>query len=601
MTPRNTWLWLTLAMGLFAFIFFFERHWREPEAGPPRVLPGLDGAKVTSVSVFKETRAGGRLETRADRSNSVWQLTHPLPYPATAPAIEDLLRALEQLRAVTFLSATELRQHTNTDEEFGFDLPQASLLILQDGQRRQLLVGQHTAPGDQVFLQVVGSPGIFVADAALLKLLPASADDWRERAFVDLKQMAFDRVLVTNSGTAFVLQRGAGNLWRLAHPLPARADASNVVAALQSLERLRVSRFVTDDPRADAESYGLQPPELSLTFARGTNVVTQFHFGKSPTNDAGLVFARRLGPPGIVTVSREPLAPWRADSTSFRDRHLFTLTQPVDAIEVRGGETFTLHRQASSSWRVLPLDLPADTEFAEELIRALSAMQVVEFTKDVVTQPALAEFGLATPARQFVITSAPAGSRGPTNTVMAELAFGATKDDKMYTRRTDEDSVYAVRAAEVQRLPTAAFQFRERRLWSFSEEQVAGLTIHQSGKVRRLLRKGTNSWSLAPGSQGIINDLAVEEATHLLGELSAVVWVGVGEQHLTDWGFKADGLQITVELKSGDKLDVRFGGTAPSQFAYAATSLAGQTWVFECPPAVSEVVRAYLTIPANVP
>jgi hypothetical protein len=78
--------------------------------------------------------------------------------------------------------------------------------------------------------------------------------------------------------------------------------------------------------------------------------------------------------------------------------------------------------------------------------------------------------------------------------------------------------------------------------------------------------------------------------------LSANAWVAVGEQHLARFGFKPDGLQLTVELKSGDKLSVQFGGTAPSQLRYAATSLAGQVWIFECPPAVSELALAYLAM-----
>jgi hypothetical protein len=596
MSPRNTWLWVTLALGVFAFIFFFERHWREPESRPPRVLPELKAAAVTSIQV----RRSGQFEIRADRTNHTWQLTRPLHYPAAAPAIEDLLRALEQLQASTHLGAAELRQHTNTDEEFGFDAPQASVQILQENYRHQLLVGARTAQGDQVFLQVPGE-GIFVADAALLKLLPASANDWRDLALVDLGQTSFDRISVTNAGAAFVLQRGSDQLWRLAHPLPARADATNVQAALHSLENLRVTRFVTDDPKADAEGCGLQPPELSLTFAQGTNTTLQLQFGKSPTNDSRQVFARRLGWPTIVTVAREPLAPWRADFTSFRDRHLLSLTQPVEAIEVRGPEAFTLQRVSSNSWRVLPLDLPGDAELVEDLIATLCNLLVANFENDIVTQPGLARYGLATPSRQVVVRAAAATGKGQSNTVLAELHFGATQDDKIYVRRTDEDSVYALRAADVQRLPSAAFQFRERRIWSFTEEQVAGLTIHQSGKVRQLSRKGTNSWSFALNSQGMINDFAVEEAVHRLGELSAVVWTAIGEQNLASLGFNPDGLQLEVQLKSGDKLGLRFGGIAPSQLTYAATSLTGQTWVFECPPAVSELARAYLTIPANVP
>jgi hypothetical protein len=54
-------------------------------------------------------------------------------------------------------------------------------------------------------------------------------------------------------------------------------------------------------------------------------------------------------------------------------------------------------------------------------------------------------------------------------------------------------------------------------------------------------------------------------------------------------------------MATGDRLNLRFGGASPSQLTYAATSLAGQVWIFECPPAVSELVRMSLFIPPDAP
>ena len=52
---------------------------------------------------------------------------------------------------------------------------------------------------------------------------------------------------------------------------------------------------------------------------------------------------------------------------------------------------------------------------------------------------------------------------------------------------------------------------RERRIWNFSTNDVARVTIRQQGRVRQIVRNGPHSWSLALGSQGVINELAVEE------------------------------------------------------------------------------------------
>ncbi len=593
MTSRNTWLWVTLALGLAAFIFFFERHWVEPMTGPPLVLPGLKPDAVTSVQIRQS-------DIRADRTNGGWQLLRPLSYPAHGGAIEALLTNLAQLRAQTHISGAALRQHTNADAEFGLDLPQASLLIQEASNRHQVLIGSRTPPGDQVFLQVVGTEGLYVVDAELLKWVPRSTNEWRDTAFVNLRNLAFDRIVVTNSGAAFELQRDSARKgWRLA-PMGVRADASRIEDAVRALEGLRVTQFVTDEPRADGEGFGLQPPSVALQFAHGSNTVLYLAFGKNPTNTTNQVFARRLDFPAVVTVGRDPLAPWLVAPGEFRDRHLLNLYEPVETIEVRGGEAFTVERQATGSWRLQPQDLPADTELVGDLITNLTTLRASDFFKDVVIPQNLTNYGLTSPARQFILRAAP-GRGGATNLVLGQLDIGDTQGEKTYVRRLDEDAVYMVKAADLQALPTAAFQLRERRIWNQSEEQVARVVTRQGDKTRELVRNGTNSWSVASGSQGLINPFAVEETVHRLGELHAVVWVAVGEQHLARLGFQPDDLEITLELKTGDKLTVRLGGASPSRLSYAATSLAGQVWIFECPPTISELARAYLSPVVNRP
>ena len=69
----------------------------------------------------------------------------------------------------------------------------------------------------------------------------------------------------------------------------------------------------------------------------------------------------------------------------------------------------------------------------------------------------------------------------------------------------DEDFIYAIAPEDFNRLPEAGWEFRDRRIWNFSETNVAQITLHQSGKTRLMIRNGLNKWSLAAGSQGIIN------------------------------------------------------------------------------------------------
>ena len=183
--------------------------------------------------------------------------------------------------------------------------------------------------------------------------------------------------------------------------------------------------------------------------------------------------------------------------------------------------------------------------------------------KDVVTVPDLQAYGLAAPTRQITLLSA----AGDTNSVIAQLAF-AVQTNGVFVRRADEDFIYAITLEDFKQLPEAGWEFRDRRIWNFTENDVAQITLHQNGQTRVMVHNGPNQWSLAAGSQGIINPPAIEETTHRLGELTAAGWVGRNITVPEKFGFKPDNLQITVELKNGEKFTVDFGSPIPTKLRW---------------------------------
>jgi hypothetical protein len=595
MNAKHTGVWFAIAAVLFAFIFIFQHYLRSFAAESSLILPDLRPAAVISVQVIPS----GALEIRADRTNDDWFLAKPVFYPAQPTAVEALLAALQQLKPATRISAAELRKRRDANAEFGFDSPQISLVIEAGGQRWQLLVGNKTAPGDQVFLRVVGVEGAFVTDADWLKFIPRSANEWRDTALVDFRGSAPDWIVLTNGTKVIELRRNPTNhLWWMLRPLQARADSELVIRALQRLQTARVSQFVTDDAKADLGTFGLEPADVDLWSGRGTNLAISLHVGKSPTNDLSQVYARREGWNTVVTTAKEALTMWHGAVNDFRDPYLLELTAPVAEIEVRGEKNFILQQPGTNSWRLTGENFPVDAANVQEFIKVLAGLRVAEFVKDVVTAPDLPAYGLATPARQIILRSAV----GDTNAVIAQLSFGATQGKEVFVRRADEDFVYAVTAEDFNRLPEAGWEFRDRRIWNFSETNVAQITVHQNGKTRQIMHNGKDQWSLAPGSQGIINDLALSEVAHRLGELAAVGWVAGNLTNAAPYGFKPENLSLTVELKSGQKLTVDFGGELPSaQTALAAVTLDGGRWAFVFPPGLYQFVLNYLTIPANVP
>jgi hypothetical protein len=591
MNSKTTGIWFVIAAALFALIFVIQRFLHPAASESASILPGLRPADVTSIQVISY----GALEIRADRTNGMWLLQQPVVYPAQSAAIEALLDALQKLEPATRISAAELRNRGNADTEYGLEPPRISLAIEAGGERWQLRVGNKTPPGDQVFLRIVGVDGVFVADADWLRFIPHSANEWRDTALVGANNGSWDWIVLTNGAKVIELRRDATNhFWRMIRPFPARADTDRITVALEHLQTARVTQFVTDNPRADLSAFGLQPADFDLWLGHGTNFTSALHVGKSPTNDSTQVYARRERWDAVVTTAREPLSPWRGSVNNFRDSHLLELTGPVGEIEVHGPDNFTLQRQGSNDWQIVGGTFPVDAESVQLFIQTLAGLRIAEFVKDVVTAPDLPAYGLAAPARQITLRS----TAGDTNSVLVQLSFGTNQNNEVYVSRADEDFVYAVTIEDYNRLPESAWEFRERHIWNFSETNVAQITVRQNGQTRQMVRNGPSQWSLAAGSQGIINPPAIEETVHRLGELAAAGWVGHNVTAPERYGLKPDNLSLTVELKNGAKYTVDFGTPISNQTALAAVTLDGERWAFVFPPVLYQFVSTYLTLPA---
>jgi hypothetical protein len=596
MNSKHTLTWFIIAVALFAFIFTYEFFQRSVVPESPQIFPGLHPSAVTSIQVIP----AGAPEISAERTNGDWFLTQPVPYPARRAAIESLLEALQKLQAAVRITPAELSQNHDANSQYGFDSPQMSLVVQSGDDRREIVIGNKTAPGDQVFLRVIGSEGVSVVDSAWLKFIPQSDMDWRDTALVSDENNC-DTITLTNGTKVIALNYNSTNhLWQMIHPLAARANGDYISKALQQLQAARASQFVTDNSNADLTAFGLQPADLDLWLGHGTNFIAALHLGKSSTNDSSQIFARREGWSAIVTTPKQPLSPWYGTVNDFRDPYLVELTAPVAEIELIGPGTnhYSVQLKDSNTWQIPGENIPIDPDTVQYLIQTLARLRVSEFVKDVVTPADWPAVGLTTPSRQIILRSA----IGDTNAVIAQLLFGSANTNEVFVRRADEDFIYAITPEDYSRLPEgAAWQFRDRRIWNFTEADVSQITIHQDGKTMQILHNGPNKWMPAPGSQGIINGPAIEEVVHDLGNMAAVVWWARGVSNPAQYGLKPDNLSITITLKNGQALTTDFGTPLSGQTALAAVTLDGERWVYLFQPAVYALVMSYLAIPPSNP
>jgi hypothetical protein len=608
MNWKSTGILLAAAAVLFAFIWLVDRPLRQERLRQASrvILPGFDPASVNSVEI--QPRGANEIHAgRMDPANDLWQMTRPISYPAQGAPIMALLDALAGLEWQERLSAGELKDQPDAQEKFGFTQPQCEVSLQGSGAPRQILIGQSSALGDQVFLEVVGNPDIYLVSAAWLQFIPSDKDQWRDLSLLNPVRLSYQSIEVRSPGRGFALERDATNhLWFMKKPVTARADSARINELLQRLQGLRVRQFVSDDPRADLELYGLQTspqtPDLDLLFWGGSNLTAELQVGASPTNQPGLAFARRQNPGNVVVVDREALRPWQGAYTNFLDYHFISLSpDSIGAIAVQGEGRFAVQKQTNGQWLVRAgTTFPADAGLMRDWLASFTNIQT-QIEKTVATD--FADYGLTPPLLQYTL-QADGGAAGPSNTVIARIEFGASKSGKIFERRLDESFVNLISPDDFNRLPRAAWQLRDRRIWTFDSSNVLSLTVHQLGGTRKYLRDPEGQWTFAPGYHGPpwVNWPSLEEGVHRLGELSAVWWSGVGDAHGREFGFARTDFGLSLEVKRGGKTEtcsIEFGGRSPYSHPYASVVRNGQRLIFEFPADLYDnFVEHDMTIPA---
>jgi len=589
---------LGLAVALFGFIFLFERRMTEPDPAPQRLL-AFRPDEVTNIQLRLTNQLVLCIER--PRTDAAWRMTvPPINYPAQPVVAEWLLQSLAEAVPQAEIAPQELKAARRTIAEFGLDLPQAAVTLQHDGERTEILFGAKTPVGDGVYVQVVNRSPIYVLSADLVNRLPRNYNDWREASLFP-STVVMNRMEVRTGGRGFTvdIDRSRGSLV-LTKPITARADPAKFEVLLRRLLSTQILRFITDSPRADPEPYGLQPPEAEIAFLAGSNeqYTTQFavQFGKSPTNEPSTVYARRLTTTNIVLVPRAVLDSLQQISHGdLRDLHLANF-QPnaVDAIEVSGTnqlDGFVVRRQTNGAWMITePRSELADTNSVREWLDVLLKLEgTVE--KDVVTD-FTTPYGLNPPSRRYVLRMTATNASGMTsNLVIGEVDLGHVQDQRVFARRPDETTVYSLSLPDVARLPRAAWQLRDRRVWSFTTNQVSRVTVRSNGESKTLQRNPNASWSLVAGQGAIptVNPL-LEETLQQLGELRAVAWINQGETNRSRYGFNDASNKISIELKNGEKprtLTLEFGGPSPAKFPpYALALVDDQAWIFEFPSAL---------------
>ena len=545
MNPRSTWLLVLTALGLGGYLFFSERS-------PAVRIDGLSGPRVpfalvpaSQVTAFEILRSN--TVVRIERDGDNWRLRQPIADLADRGTVDSFLRNLGRLKPKNSIPATQISAGSGGLAAFGLDASSVTLKVEAGLQPSLFKFGARAPIGDDFYFQRVGDEGVFTADAALLDSLPETTSGWRNRALFTVSAAAVDRVELRGR-TQFEARRtvgpGGSVRWRLVLPVEARADGDRLETMMAMLQRVRISEFVSDAPGADLDRYGLQPPEAELFLYGPTNTLVHLQIGRSPTNNPGLVYLRRMASTNVVLVPATTVLPLQGSLASFRDRHLLPAMHGLDRLEFSAaGRTNFLEREGTNWWIPGTPRRLAKTELVAFFLGRLGALEIADFPNDVVAD--YSRYGLAAPVRSYGFHEATAsGTNGSLRLLLGET--GDRDSAHVFARRSDESPVYSLRRADVARLPESALQFRD---FGFASSNVVKVVAVHHGRTRTLERSTTGEWVVTAGLLGAPFGPAVEETLHRLGVLETIPFAVPNEGVFTSRpSFTELGLELTFTL-----------------------------------------------------
>ena len=204
------------------------------------------------------------------------------------------------------------------------------------------------------------------------------------------------------------------------------------------------------------------------------------------------------------------------------------------------------------------------------------------------------KYGLANPWLNLEINGTSVGG----DRWKESIAFGTVNTKRAAARANNEPAIIGLPREQAILLPKEAFKLRERRLWSFATNQVAGVTIQLDNKPTQFVRLPNSTWRSADNEAlDQIQSAMLEETIYRMGVLFAIEWVAEGEAAMEATGIQLGANQLTAEVDTADgprQFRLEFGNKGPLGRIRVMTEQYGTPTIFSAPNEFTNIYYAAL-------
>jgi len=423
------------------------------------------------------------------------------------------------------------------------------------------------------FLKTYAAVVVLAALFAYIYLVDAKKPDSSEPAKQKVLALERDRVrelTLARQGAEPIRLVKQGEVWRLAAPLDAPADGSEVDSLLTSLANLEQSEVVTESPARLAD-FGLDPPKTTLgaLLEGGSEPLTLLLGDKAP--DGSNLYAKLPAQPRVIAVPAYIESSFDKKPFDLRDRDVLHVKRDaVKTLEIQGPEgSYALLRSDKGEWAFTrPVATPAGRWSVDSLLGSIENLRMESVAAEEAKE--LKAFGLVKPARSVVLGLADGGTKRleigkgaetPAKSVPVGDEKPATppKPTKYYARDAGSRLVAVVPAALPDELAKGMGELRAKRLLDVATYEVEGIEVQASGAKRVYARSSTKDdkqgfdvykWKRSAPDAKDLETNTVQDALFKISGIEASEFVDAPGA-LETYGLDKPALRVTLRYAEG--------------------------------------------------
>jgi len=195
---------------------------------------------------------------QARKKEADWFLEDPVRALVKKSKVEDLLRALSNLRAKEFLS--EQKQEAEI-AEFGLKDAEYSITLSLPAKNQEVVFSLHKQD-ETVYATTSLSTKIVTAETQILTDIEKKPDDLREKQVVVFNSWEASKVLIKKGELTLTVAKNKDGKWLFEGDGQEEADASRVETFVRKVESLEAFEFI--DSPAELQTYGLAQPQAEV-------------------------------------------------------------------------------------------------------------------------------------------------------------------------------------------------------------------------------------------------------------------------------------------------------------------------------------------------